>query len=116
MGRNVEREGVGRYAWYEKNSGGQTHSVGQKGPNDFGLYDMSGNAWEWCQDWSHSDYTGAPADGSAWELPAGTYRVIRGGGWYGPAGACRSAERDGATPNTGGGGDEGGFRLLRTQK
>jgi len=68
-------------------------AVGQKLPNAFGLYDMHGNVWEWCQDWWHEGYSGAPADGSAWEAGGGSYRVIRGGSWLAYAGSCRSAYR-----------------------
>jgi hypothetical protein len=54
---------------------------------------MHGNVWEWVQDCWHSDYNGAPTDGSAWESGDGATRVIRGGGWYDDAGGCRSAYR-----------------------
>ena len=69
-------------AWYGKNSGGKTHPVGQKKPNAFGLFDMHGNAWEWCEDVWHDNYNGAPTDGSAW-LSGGESgrRVVRGGSW-----------------------------------
>ncbi len=58
-----------------------------------GLCDMAGNAWEWVQDWYHDSYNGAPTDGSAWESPTGSYRVIRGGSWNGGADYARSAYR-----------------------
>ncbi len=63
---------------------GETVAVDSFSPNSFGLYQMSGNVWEWCQDIWHSDYSGAPADGSAWESGGGdpTHRVVRGGSWY----------------------------------
>jgi formylglycine-generating enzyme required for sulfatase activity len=86
---------IGDYAWYSHNSGSQTHDVGGKLPNAFGLYDMSGNVWEWCEDDWHRNYTGAPADGSAWVyLPGSSNRVLRGGSWYYHDYGCRSANRN----------------------
>jgi formylglycine-generating enzyme required for sulfatase activity len=72
--------------WYRENSGGGTHPVGQKKPNVWGLYDMHGNAWEWCVDVWHSNYKGSPTDGSPWlredYLPRiAIRRVLRGGAW-----------------------------------
>jgi formylglycine-generating enzyme required for sulfatase activity len=83
---------LGEYAWYYDNSGSKTHPVGQKKPNPWGLYDMHGNIWEWVQDTYHSDYNGAPADGSAW-AGSGADRVNRGGSWSSYARYCRSAIR-----------------------
>lgn len=83
---------LGEYAWIIGNSGNTTHPVGQKKPNAWGLHDMHGNVWEWCQDAYHGSYEGAPADGSAWIL-AGSDRICRGGCWSrGPSG-CRSSLR-----------------------
>lgn len=81
-------------AWYSDNSGSKTHAVGGKQPNAWGLADMHGNVWEWCQDWYHETYYGAPSDGSAW-LSGGEqkYRVLRGGSWYDLANNTRSALR-----------------------
>ena len=69
------------YAWYSENSGSETHPVGQNNPNPWGLYDIHGNVWEWCQDNWHGNYDGAPSDGSAWESGSGSDRVDRGGSW-----------------------------------
>lgn len=71
-------------AWYgrSRNSGGKTHSVGQKKPNAWGLYDMHGNVYEWVQDRWHDNYTGAPMDGSAWESGSNNNRPLRGGSWF----------------------------------
>jgi formylglycine-generating enzyme required for sulfatase activity len=80
--------------WYEKNSGGQTHPVGEKAPNAWGLYDMHGNVWEWVEDDWHDSYKKAPDDGSAWiDKPRGSGRVVRGGSWILGARDCRSATR-----------------------
>ncbi len=64
--------------WYYKNSGSGIRPVAGKQPNAFGLYDMSGNVWEWVEDSYHGDYNGAPTDGSAWQGDGAT-RVLRGG-------------------------------------
>ena len=79
------------YAWFDKNSGGQTQPVGAKKPNPWGLHDMHGNVWEWCADWYDDEYYArSPAEdppGAA----SGSNRVIRGGGWGYGAGYCRAA-------------------------
>ncbi|MGH8552005.1 MAG: SUMF1/EgtB/PvdO family nonheme iron enzyme, partial [Methylococcales bacterium] len=81
------------YAWYWGNSNGETHSVGEKKPNAWGLYDLHGNVWEWCQDRWHDNYDGAPADGSAWESGDSSARLLRGGSWGSNPGSCRAAYR-----------------------
>lgn len=82
------------YEWYE---GNETHEVGQKKPNPWGLYDIHGNVWEWMQDKYHSSYDGAPTDGSAWEGD-GSHRVIRGGSFDYAAEHLRSANRNDRDP------------------
>lgn len=99
-------------AWYSGNSHDKTHPAGQKCPNVWGLYDISGNVWEWCQDWYHDSYKGAPTDGSAWESPRGSYRVLRGGSWYNFPNFCRSASRSYNSPDRRSYGM--GFRLVRS--
>ena len=78
-------------AWYDGNSGRETHPVGQKQPNELGLYDMSGNVWEWCQDWK-DDYS-SNAQTNPTGRKSGYHRVYRGGSWDCNARDCRSSYR-----------------------
>ncbi len=89
----------GDYAWYSGNSDRKTHPVGQKKPNAWGLYDMHGNVWEWCQDWRDADYYAASPTDDPQGPSAGWLRVTRGGGGYYSARACRSAYRGRGTPD-----------------
>jgi len=83
---------LGRVAWYDANSGGRTHEVGELSPNAWGLYDMHGNVWEWCRDCYRDSYDGhrsADPEGP----PGGAWKVYRGGSFANNARRCRSAYR-----------------------
>ena len=86
------------YAWYLGNSGSQTHPVGQKLPNAFGLYDMSGNVWEWCGDWYDKGYYASSPSRDPKGPASGKYRCLRGWSWSYCARFCRSASRLRVTP------------------
>jgi formylglycine-generating enzyme required for sulfatase activity len=72
---------TGEYAWYSENSNGKTQAVGLKKPNQFELFDMVGNVYQWTQDCWNVEYVSAPVDGSAWETGECSLRVLRGGSW-----------------------------------
>ncbi len=101
---------LGNYAWYEANSGSKTHQVATKQPNDWGLYDMHGNVWEWCADWYGNYSIRSVVDPAS--ASVGSYRVSRGGSWYSNAENLRSTSRYNISPSLGSGSI--GFRLLRT--
>lgn len=82
---------LGSVAWYESNSDGQTHEVGQKSPNELGIYDMSGNVWEWCQDWKGEYLNELQTDPQGPE--EGDEKVLRGGGWNREPRGCRVSYR-----------------------
>jgi len=99
---------VGEVAWYEGNSGGSTQLVGMLRPNALGIYDMSGNVWEWVWDWHGTLPTSAQTNPVG--ASSGSYRVIRGGGWNNSAGFLPLAVRSMASQASRFG---GGFRLVR---
>lgn len=90
---------INNIAWYKENSGGETHPVGEKEPNGWGLYDMLGNVWEWCSDIYD-------------ETVYGSYRVFRGGGWYDEERSCMATNRRRSHP-TSFKIDDLGFRLAK---
>jgi formylglycine-generating enzyme required for sulfatase activity len=88
-----EESELGDYAWYYSNSSMQTHEVGTKLPNQLGIYDMSGNVYEWCNDWyDHAYYSISPASNPIGPVSS-SYRVMRGGGWLNGASYSRVAYR-----------------------
>ena len=97
--------------WYTYNSGSKTHPVAQKTPNAWGLYDMSGNVFEWCQDWFSSSYYESSPSTDPVGPSSGSYRVQRGGTWSIYALSCRSAYRNNSSPD--GRASSFGFRLKR---
>ena len=95
-------------AWYNGNSGDQTHAVATKAPNELGLYDMSGNVYEWCQDWYGSYSSSAQTNPTG--PSSGDNRVYRGGSYYYSAGFCRVSDRSHGSPDHRF--DDIGFRLV----
>ena len=101
---------LGEVGWYHKNSGGKTHEVGMKLANELGIFDMSGNVWEWCWDWWVEGFVSGD-----WNSPGpakGTSRVMRGGSWYGSADYARVSARSYTGPSSCS--SNFGFRVARS--
>jgi len=97
----ITQENLGDFAWFAANAGNKTHPVGTKKPNAWGLFDMHGNVWEWCQDWfDRTAYTSQPAtDPLNNDATRSTERVLRGGSWFLAAPNLRSAYRGANLPD-----------------
>lgn len=102
---------VANVAWYDGNSGSQTHPVGKLRPNELGIYDMSGNVWEWCQDWKGSYSSASQTDPQG--PSSGSLRVLRGGSWFNFVRHCRVSSRGGDVPDLRD--NRNGFRLVLPQ-
>jgi formylglycine-generating enzyme len=89
-------ENLDLLGWYDGNSNQETKPVGLKIPNELGIFDMSGNVWEWCEDW-YNDYSKKPKNGDAF-IETGANRVLRGGSWFYFARLCSTADRFNFTP------------------
>jgi len=111
---NMSPGDIDNYCWYyyHPSYNGNHHDVGLLSPNDFGLYDISGNVWEWCSDWYQADYYSSSPLNNPTGPVTGSYRVVRGGCWGNDANNCRSSNRHYDYP--GARSSYVGFRLVRS--
>ncbi|MBL9135416.1 MAG: formylglycine-generating enzyme family protein [Verrucomicrobiales bacterium] len=110
---------LGTYAWFDKNAGGRPRPVGQKQPNSWGLYDMSGNVWQWCNDFYQVDYYATSPKEDPRGPESGDKKVVRGGAWRFGAETCKSGYRYNESPGYADvcfGYDIYGFRCVRKAK
>jgi formylglycine-generating enzyme required for sulfatase activity len=108
-GTNSE-QAVGDYAWFRKNSGGETKIIGKKEPNSLGLYDMSGTVWDGVEDWYDKDYYSKSRKNNPNGPSSGASKVLRGGAWDSPVENVRVTDRHFSLP---GNEDKSyGFRLV----